>query len=206
MRINLIIEDLKYCKMDISFWELLSKGGAFMYPLLGLSLVSLFIIMERIIFFLMRRYSFKANWNQLDLKQGNPLYRVITCYEKDLTKGETHSVNISVREVTRQICQHERGLKFLATIGAVAPLVGLLGTVWGMVKAFAQMASLGDNVTTADFADGIWTGLLTTVAGLMVAIPAVMASRMFESRVDRLNYDFSELLSHLKERHFPSSH
>ena len=63
---------------------------------------------------------------------------------------------------------------------------------------------MGSEVSPADFADGIWTGLLTTVAGLLVAIPAVAASRMFEARVDKLSSDLNELASHLKERYFPS--
>ena len=73
-----------------------------------------------------------------------------------------------------------------------------------MVNAFAQISSLGDKVTPADFAGGIWTGLLTTVAGLLVAIPAVTACRLFEARVDKLVHDFNEVDSHLKEWHFVS--
>ncbi len=181
------------------------KGGAFMYPLLFLSILSLIIILERIIYFAMRTYRFSQTLDgEVSEKSNNPLQRVIFFYKSDLTKGEEHCLNVSTREAARQLRHHERGLKLLATIGAISPLIGLLGTVWGMVKAFAKMASMGESVSPADFADGIWTGLLTTVAGLLVAIPAVTASRIFESKVDRLNHDFNELFSHLKERHFPS--
>jgi biopolymer transport protein ExbB len=74
-----------------------------------------------------------------------------------------------------------------------------------MVIAFSKIAKLGETVTPADFADGIWTGLLTTVAGLLVAIPAMAMARIFEARVDRLVHDLNELTSHLRERFFSRS-
>lgn len=195
--------------MDQNIWELFTKGGAFMWPLLILSSISLITIMERLLYFSSRRYRFTR---ELELSEDtgfpensvNPLKRVINAYFNGVEKGEEHCINVSSREASRQINQHERGLKLLATIGAISPLIGLLGTVWGMVKAFASMAALGEQVSPADFADGIWTGLLTTVAGLLVAIPAVTAARMFEARVDKLANDINELASHLKERYFPS--
>lgn len=180
-----------------------------MWPLLALSMLSLVLILERLVFFGARRYRFGKSLRegmdgQIQQGSSNPLHQVIIQYQSDLSQGEEHALNLSGREAMRQLSQHERGLKVLATIGAIAPLVGLLGTVWGMVKAFAQMAAQGAEVSPADFADGIWTGLLTTVAGLLVAIPAVVAARMFEAQIDKLAAHFNELASHLKERHFPS--
>lgn len=177
-----------------------------MYPLLILSIISLIIIFERVIYYISKKYKFtKSLENPSSQGAKNPISSVALIYQDGVDKGEEHCINVSTREAARQIRQHERGLKFLATIGAISPLVGLLGTVWGMVQAFAKMAELGDKVTPGDFANGIWTGLLTTVAGLLVAIPAVTASRSFESKVDRLVADLNELASHLKEKHFPSS-
>ena len=71
-----------------------------------------------------------------------------------------------------------------------------------MVIAFSEIAALGDKVSPADFADGIWTGLLTTVAGLLVAIPAMSMAKIFEARVDRLVHDLNEVTSHLREWYF----
>ena len=177
-----------------------------MYPLLFLSVISIIIILERIIFFSMKSYRFsKTLESQADPESKNPLMKIMYTYLSEADKGEEHCVNVSSRVATKQIRAHERGLKLLATIGAISPLVGLLGTVWGMVQAFAKMADLGSNVTPGDFAGGIWTGLLTTVAGLLVAIPAVVASRIFDSKVDRLVGDCTELASHLKERCFPTN-
>ena len=194
--------------MNFNIGELFLKGGFFMWPLLALSIISLILIFERIVFFIMHRYRFTPTLK--DGLTGNgknktPLAKIISIYKEGVASGEEHCINVSSREAARQVRKHEFGLKFLATIGAISPLIGLLGTVWGMVQAFAKMAEMGDNVTTADFAVGIWTGLLTTVAGLIVAIPAVMATRMFESKVDRLAADINELASHLKEHFFPSN-
>lgn len=180
-----------------------------MYPLLFLSVLSLILIIERLIFFSQRAYRFqkvleKDRAGDLPEVSNNPLLKVIKAYKEDLNMGEEHAVNLGSREATRQVNEHTRGLKLLATIGAISPLIGLLGTVWGMVEAFAKISELGEKVTPADFAGGIWTGLLTTVAGLLVAIPAVTASRMLEAKVDQLANDLNELSSHLKERYFPS--
>ena len=71
-----------------------------------------------------------------------------------------------------------------------------------MVVAFSKIAKLGESVSPSDFADGIWSGLLTTVAGLLVAIPAMSMAKIFEARVDKLVHNLNELTSHLRERFF----
>jgi len=195
--------------LDLNAWELFLKGGGIMWPLLFLSIVSWIIIIERGIYFSRRGYRFMQS---LEVGLGemsspeivNPIVKVVSAYREGVVKGEEHSFNVGAREASRVVTQHERGLKTLATIGMASPLIGLLGTVWGMVQAFAQIAALGEQVSPADFADGIWGGLLTTVAGLLVAIPAVVASRMYEAKVIKLSQDLNELASHLKERYFPS--
>ncbi|WP_018970453.1 MotA/TolQ/ExbB proton channel family protein [Rubritalea marina] len=193
---------------DLQLWELIQQGGFFVYPLLVLSIISAIIILERLCYFSVRQYRLGKVVTQIDTLEEcqhhskNPMLQVLHAFSSDLKKGETHCLNVYQREANRQISHHERGLKSLATIGAISPLIGLLGTVWGMVLAFAQIAAAGDGVSTSDFAGGIWTGLLTTVAGLIVAIPAVAAARLFESKVDKLARDLNELASHLKEYYF----
>lgn len=189
---------------DENLWLLLQKGGAFMYPLAVLSVISLTLILERTYFYTSRRYSVRKILSKTQLSTpetlgNNPLAQVAKKYCHDLDAGETHCINLAQREAAIQITQHERGIKMLATIGAISPLIGLLGTVWGMVQAFAKIAKLADSVSPSDFAGGIWIGLLTTVAGLLVAIPAVFAARIFEGKVDKLTQNLNELASHLKE-------
>lgn len=180
-----------------------------MWPLLILSVISMVIILERAVFYALRRYRVSRVLAQLQsgetvTDRSNPLLAFANSYTADRKQGEEHCQNVCEREASRQIASHERGLRILALIAAISPLIGLLGTVWGMVIAFSKIATLGDTVSPADFADGIWTGLLTTVAGLLVAIPAMAMAKIFEARVDKLARDLNELNSHLREWYFTS--
>src|SRR5262249_28066281 len=74
----------------------------------------------------------------------------------------------------------------------IAPLLGLLGTVSGMVKAFAKLELAGSRVDPAMLAGGIWEALLATVAGLTIAIPAMAAHYIFEGKVDRIRADMKD--------------
>ncbi|MEM0897698.1 MAG: MotA/TolQ/ExbB proton channel family protein [Verrucomicrobiota bacterium] len=194
--------------------QLFLKGGGFMWPLLLLSILSLILILERSFYFSLARYRvgrsldhLRRAWegNQPPEPGRNPMLALGKLYFAEHREGIVHTENVAERESSRLVNRHERGLRLLGLIGTISPLIGLLGTVWGMVKAFARIAELGEKVTPADFADGIWTGLLTTVAGLLVAIPAVAASRIFEAKVDQLVHDLNEVASHLKEWVFGNS-
>ena len=194
--------------MKYTLQELFEKGGGFMWPLLILAVITVLIVLERLIYYTLRQY--RLSRAIAELQQGapsntNPLTRVGSVFVEATSSGEEHTLNVTEREASRVIRQHERGLRILALIAAISPLIGLLGTVWGMVIAFSKIAKLGETVTPADFADGIWTGLLTTVAGLLVAIPAMAMAKIFEARVDKLVHDLNELTSHLRERFFANS-
>lgn len=76
-------------------------------------------------------------------------------------------------------------LRPLEVISACAPLLGLLGTVIGMIEAFATLASAGSDINPSLLAGGIWKALLTTAAGLIVAIPALFAWHLFDRRIER---------------------
>lgn len=193
--------------MEFSIQELFLKGGGFMWPLLILSFVTVAIVLERFIFFTLHRYRTGqvlrdlAN-NRLKPNPQNPLISIGQIFVESAEGGEEHCLNVTERAAARLINQHERGLRTLSLIASVSPLIGLLGTVWGMVIAFSKIAKLGESVTPSDFADGIWTGLLTTVAGLLVAIPAMALAKIFEAKVDKLVHDLNVITSHLRERYF----
>jgi len=86
----------------------------------------------------------------------------------------------------------EKRMNWLATIAGVAPLIGFTGTVTGMIRAFMDIQSLQGNVNPSVLAGGIWEALLTTAAGMAVAIPAAMALTWFESVVDRLRLEMED--------------
>jgi len=91
--------------------------------------------------------------------------------------------------------QLRRGLRPLEVIGSLAPLLGLLGTVLGMIKAFQQLEAAGNKVNPAILSGGIWEALLTTAVGLCVAIPVVALLNYLERRVDHLAHEMDNLVT-----------
>lgn len=94
--------------------------------------------------------------------------------------------------------EEARGLlRPLEVIGQLAPLTGLLGTVLGMISAFQALQLAGERVSPAQLSGGIWEALLTTAAGLVVAIPCIAALNAFERLVERLHTDLESALTRL---------
>ncbi|MDR3183734.1 MAG: MotA/TolQ/ExbB proton channel family protein [Planctomycetaceae bacterium] len=89
-------------------------------------------------------------------------------------------------EAAKQASKLYRRAEYLSVIGNIAPMLGLLGTVVGMVFAFEQLASAEGYVRAADFAQGIYLALVTTVEGLLVAIPSLTAYSFFNNRIAAL--------------------
>jgi len=96
-----------------------------------------------------------------------------------------HAIEEEVRDLSRY-------LQALATIANIAPLLGLLGTVIGMIKAFMVIQEMGGKVNAAVLAGGIWEAMLTTALGLAVALPAMVAHSYLSGRVDRYEALFRE--------------
>ena len=80
----------------------------------------------------------------------------------------------------------EHRLSYLALIGSIAPMIGLMGTVWGMIQSFREISTAATAPKPKDLADGISTALFTTLEGLVVAIPAIIAYSLLRNRVSRL--------------------
>ena len=103
----------------------------------------------------------------------------------------------SAREETARVAKKEladaaTGLRALELIATIAPLLGLLGTVLGMIAAFQALQEAGNNADPALLAGGIWEALLTTAAGMAVAIPASVALTWFEAVIDRIRRDVED--------------
>lgn len=90
-----------------------------------------------------------------------------------------------------------RKVEYLSVIGNLSPMVGLLGTVTGMIFAFQQVASTGGAAGAADLAEGIYQALVTTVGGLIVAIPSLAAFAIFRNRVDQLVAEATYVAQHV---------
>ena len=108
----------------------------------------------------------------------------------------------TAREETSRIARQtlyraREGLRALELIATIAPLLGLLGTVLGMIAAFQVLQSSGNRADPSELAGGIWVALLTTAAGMTVAIPAGVALSWFESVADRLQADLEDLATRI---------
>lgn len=182
--------------------ELIFKGGWLMWPILVCSIFSLAIILERFYFFFKIRIDTEDLFLRiLDfIKRGRVKEAIGVCEEKPtpltnvlkvglLNYDQPKDVLKDVIEETSlyEISHLEKNLNFLATIAHISPLLGLLGTVTGMIKCFyiiqEKSAAFGA-VNPADLAGGIWEALLTTAFGLSVAIPSFIAYNYFVSRVN----------------------
>ena len=181
-------------------FELIKAGGWLMVPIILCSIVAMTIIIERLWMLRSARVvpeNLVAQVWQLHrdgklssahiatVRDGSPLGRILAAG----LVNRNHSREImkeSIEESGRQVvAQLERYLNTLGTIASIAPLLGLLGTVIGMIKVFSAITIAGvGNPTVLD--GGISEALLTTAAGLSVAIPSLMFHRYFNGRVDRL--------------------
>jgi len=106
------------------------------------------------------------------------------------------SYTLAAGELIRKM---EVSLRGLATVAALAPLLGLLGTVIGMIRAFMVIEGQGTNVSPALLAGGIWEALLTTAAGLTVAIPCLMFHNLFQGRIERVEGELSRMATELED-------
>jgi biopolymer transport protein ExbB len=105
---------------------------------------------------------------------------------------ETAAREDTARRAKADLAEARQGLRLLELIAAIAPLLGLLGTVLGMIEAFQTLQDAGSRADPAALAGGIWEALLTTAAGMGVAIPATMALTWFDSVTDALQHDMED--------------
>ena len=117
----------------------------------------------------------------------NPMASVLSAA---MTLKNNHSDEALAREETLRIAKRELAnlrshLKIVEVIATLSPLLGLLGTVLGMISAFQKLQGAGSTIDPALLSGGIWEALLTTAAGLIVAIPAVVALHWLEQRIER---------------------
>lgn len=158
--------------------ELIKQGGPVIYILLALNILGLALILTK--FFSM--WSFKVN---IRFHAEKILKKI-----KGLEKREG-TLDLIKDEISRKMFSLERGLSFIKMIASIAPLLGLLGTVWGILSTFKIISSQGlDNPSL--FAEGISYALITTVAGLVVAIPHVIGFHFLTGRLDYLENNLEE--------------
>ncbi|MEZ4599321.1 MAG: MotA/TolQ/ExbB proton channel family protein [Syntrophotaleaceae bacterium] len=179
--------------------EIFLKGGPLMYPILLCSVLALGIFFERLwSFFRMTRGNavLVAEVEDLVRKQkideativcqrvGTPLARILLGALRSSGRSRDQIKTVVEEIGGRESAAFERYLGFLGTIATISPLLGLLGTVLGMIRAFTVIATQGMG-TPATLGGGISEALITTAAGLSVAIPVILLHKYLTSRLDR---------------------
>ena len=188
-------------------WEFLASGGPVMVPIGLGSVVALAAFVWRVV--ALRRGQVVPRGLVVELeeliKQDRFADALTLCRKGEaiavarvieaavLTRGRSRAViKERLEEVgRRESAELERGAEIVGVVASISPLMGLLGTVWGMIQTFEVIQSEGVGVI-GSLAGGISQALITTMAGLSVAIPAVVAHRWLLSRVDDLTLDLED--------------
>jgi biopolymer transport protein ExbB len=184
--------------------DYMQKGGPLMWLLLFCSVLAGAVFMERVTYFhraqirvgeflrglanLLQRRSFTEALGECAATPG-PVARVIhaAILRHDAPRTELKEI---VQEAGQlEVPRLERRLGILVTIAFVAPLLGLLGTVTGLIEAFVNISTQSGFASSTDIASGIYQSLLTTAAGLVVAIPCAVAYGYLSSRINTLIHD-----------------
>ncbi len=185
----------------VSIWQLCLAGGWIMVPLALLALISIFIFIERSIVIGKAAHVDKSFMNRISeyIHRGELDSAMRLCeatdspYSRLIQKGikrigrPMNDVLVAIENTGNlEVASLSKGLPWLATTAAGAPMIGFLGTVIGMVQAFMTIARTGNSATIGDFSAGIYTALVTTVAGLIVGIIALFAYNYLVVRVNKV--------------------
>ena len=206
----------------MEFASILIKGGPVVYILLGLSIYVLSIVIYKL------HILYKVNFFRSDVteeslamwlnnnkedaykiisKDKHPQKEVVSFTMYHLLKNKmTQDKERYLREEVSRLSQErleyfDSNLDTLKVIAMVAPLLGLLGTVFGMIDAFQQMEIAGNNINPSTLSGGIWEALLTTAVGLSVAIPTVLFESFFRATNDKLKINIEHSVTKLLTAH-----
>ncbi len=204
-----------------SVWDFILKGGPMMIPLAICSLVALAVIVERIMSLRRSRVippgfmdGLKAEMKNgtedharaVDFcrRNGSPIANILAAGIRKLAKPievvEKHIQDAGEREMVRL----RKYLRLLSVVAAIAPLMGLLGTIFGMIRAFQTVAIAPEAMgKTALMAKGIYEAMITTAAGLILAIPVLVCYHWMSAKIDRLVFDMDQLTVEFIEDHAP---
>lgn len=203
-------------ELTLSFWQLAVAGGWIMAVLGLMSIIAVYIFVERYMA-INRASAIDKNFmnnirdfiydSKIDSAialckgQNTPIARMV---EKGLTRlgKPLNDISAAVENVGKlEVAKMENKIAILGTIAGAAPMLGFLGTVTGMIKAFYDMSNAGGNIDISVLAGGIYEAMVTTVGGLVVGIIAYVMYNLLVSKIEKLIYnleakstDFMDLL------------
>ncbi len=185
------------------------KGGWIMYPILLCSIIAVAIVVEKFIVLKKAKVNIPAflikvrglvKKKDMDgaisfcMQERTPVANIVKKGLKKFRFGHKRVTEAIESAGRQEISKMEKGLPILATISGIAPLLGFLGTVTGMITAFMKIQELQGSANPSDLAGGIWEALITTAFGLIVGIPALAFYNYFVSQINKIVVDM-ELIS-----------
>lgn len=190
------------------------KGGFMMIPLAICSLIAITILFERLLS--LRKIQINTRTFVLQVKNlllrrkveeaallakstPGPIAKITAAGLAKHNRPREEIKDAIEGAAQSEIYQLERNLGILGTIAAIAPLLGFLGTVTGMIQAFKQVEALGGNVNATVLAKGIWEALITTAAGLAVGIPALIFYNWIQGKVEHHVFEMQESSNELMD-------
>ncbi len=216
LQIVLQTEAVAEASSSISLLSMAAKGGWLMIVLLALSVVAVYIFGERLV---VLRKAARVDQNFMNnikeyIYDGKVQSAIHLCESQNtitarlIAKG-LHNIGRPLTDIKSaienvgsiEVARLEKGLPVLASVAGGAPMVGFLGTVIGMIKAFYNMSMAGNNIDITLLSEGIYIAMVTTVAGLIIGIPAYFAYNYLSSRIgsivnnmEKNTLDFLDLL------------
>ncbi|BAX79230.1 MotA/TolQ/ExbB proton channel family protein [Labilibaculum antarcticum] len=188
-------------EISLNFIDLAFKGGWIMVPIIALSAIAMYIFFER--FYAIRKAT-KVDSNFMNrisdyIHEGKMDSALALCESNDtpvskmISKGikrigrPLNDVNAAIENIGNlEVSKLEKNLPTLATVAGAAPMIGFLGTVMGMIQAFYDMSTAGNNIDVSLLSHGIYTAMVTTVAGLIVGIIAYFAYNILVAKVEKV--------------------
>jgi len=151
-----------------------------------------------------KQSSLKKILGKISILQWNssPYTKIAHGYAVNIEKGERSRDEALKRIGSEEIEKMEKHFKILSSISVVAPLMGLLGTVMGIIQSFQTIQQMGGQVDVNALAGGIWVAMITTAAGLIVAIPAQLGYLYFDKLVTERSNRMSYIITYLNEKFF----
>ena len=192
----------------------LEVGGPILWVLVIISIGAFAVVLERIVFFARNEKNVGSNFKDeiLSLVASKKLDEAIalcdtkkscvaSAVRKFLQKApkgiDVQDYEFILKEVTNQeISPYERRLNLLASVMSISPMLGLLGTVTGMIRAFTNISKYGAG-DAAIVADGIAEALLTTAAGLMIAIPVIVVYNYLNRRLEKMENEIDDVVTNI---------
>ncbi len=184
----------------MNLFSMFLKGGIVMWPILLCSIIGLTVIIDRYIVLRKAKINIPAFMVRIRgmikkkdisgaisycMEEKSPVANIVRKGLKKYKLGHERVKEAIENAGSQEISKLEKGLPVLATVAGIAPLLGFLGTVTGMISAFMTIQDLQGQANPADLAGGIWEALITTAFGLMVGIPSLAFYNYFLSAVKK---------------------